>query len=838
MTKRNYFVRIVVFVLLYLPFITYPQHITDILVNTEPDSNAFKATSTSLHVLSPEKFIVIWNDDRCDHRMAWANILNENADILYDDFMVPGGDDISVYEDSYTVLGSYYNLTPVMETHEGYYQHFNNNQPISEPTSLYSEYVGMCGTGFTGEGLAMTRTSWGNVYVHNSGGAIYWATQNEMLGTTQSNWNIFYHPDSLSNNDRTTDAEHFSLFPSTDNSFAWCVISRSNYWWYGPRENQLLLCKIDQTGSTKKTKIVLNDTLSTDWGFSKWLHAETENDSSIVIFWAKKDSLIETHIDTSGQVKSYQAFLPFPEDNVNDPGYHELSTFHLSNKQNGTMFLYIGIINQLKKITIQNNHITNISESITDFENYGTLNLSDRFFQNSAGDLFFVAIKNNDPVLYKSSGSTFQPCNNLSFTGNGASQNTPGIFKKTNNSFAIRYTESDKYYKSVYMNMDGERDQPPLSWPVPGSLLFNNGEELLHLNIEYFSGPDYVTLHKFNALDGSLLLEKFLRPHLNTFTYGKLNDDQFFVFQTQQDYQNKISIFNTNGTLIDSLVFEKYKKEHDNLTVYRMPSGKFWLNDRNYALWDPINKTVRYTPKVKKYNTPLNDSLFLDLSIKKIQNEYTINLVLIDTSNIELMSNHISFQAEYGSYSYPILINDAYFILPYRINNQYMFNIFNLNLETECLHPQEIFPNASPYLTNFTRKRIGNHIVFACTDIRDTETGQNVYASIFNINDLITGIDDAPKSQQVPSRFSLSEPSPNPTKAGQSITFQLDIHKQSKMDFQLYNILGQRIQTFNRQFNEGQQSVRFQLPNLAAGVYFLKATDNQQAIIKKIAVIR
>ena len=68
------------------------QIISDLRVNDEPDTLVFTARMPNLHVFSPDKFLVAWEDDRAGGYSGWAKFFDASMHGLTDDFPILGGE--------------------------------------------------------------------------------------------------------------------------------------------------------------------------------------------------------------------------------------------------------------------------------------------------------------------------------------------------------------------------------------------------------------------------------------------------------------------------------------------------------------------------------------------------------------------------------------------------------------------------------------------------------------------------------------------------------------------------------------------------------------------------
>ena len=99
---------------------------------------------------------------------------------------------------------------------------------------------------------------------------------------------------------------------------------------------------------------------------------------------------------------------------------------------------------------------------------------------------------------------------------------------------------------------------------------------------------------------------------------------------------------------------------------------------------------------------------------------------------------------------------------------------------------------------------------------------------------LKTGVDD---ESLVPAEYSLSQNFPNPFNPSTTIKFGLK--KAGKTTLKVYDILGQEVATLiDRPMEAGRYAIKFQLPDLASGVYFYKIVSGDFVSIKKMILVK
>jgi hypothetical protein len=103
-------------------------------------------------------------------------------------------------------------------------------------------------------------------------------------------------------------------------------------------------------------------------------------------------------------------------------------------------------------------------------------------------------------------------------------------------------------------------------------------------------------------------------------------------------------------------------------------------------------------------------------------------------------------------------------------------------------------------------------------------------------SDIPGGIDDN-IATEFPKGFVLSQNYPNPFNPVTKIKFALP--KADKVKIELYNTLGQRVETLlNQHMKVGNHEVEFNAQNLSSGVYFYRIEAGEFQDVKKLVLLR
>ncbi len=118
-------------------------------------------------------------------------------------------------------------------------------------------------------------------------------------------------------------------------------------------------------------------------------------------------------------------------------------------------------------------------------------------------------------------------------------------------------------------------------------------------------------------------------------------------------------------------------------------------------------------------------------------------------------------------------------------------------------------------------------------------------SSLFSINttqDTLNGLDismilTSIKNVNSPSSFELYQNYPNPFNPTTTIKFSLQ--KASKVELNIYNILGQKITALiTKLMNAGAYTVNFDASSLSSGIYFYELKTSDYSIVKKMELLK
>ena len=99
-----------------------------------------------------------------------------------------------------------------------------------------------------------------------------------------------------------------------------------------------------------------------------------------------------------------------------------------------------------------------------------------------------------------------------------------------------------------------------------------------------------------------------------------------------------------------------------------------------------------------------------------------------------------------------------------------------------------------------------------------------------------TGVDDEFVSD-LPKEFKLFQDYPNPFNATTTINYQLPIRSQVKLE--VYNLLGQRIETLVDERQEaGYRSVSWRASEVGSGIYFMRLEAGDKSLARKMLLVK
>jgi hypothetical protein len=117
-----------------------------------------------------------------------------------------------------------------------------------------------------------------------------------------------------------------------------------------------------------------------------------------------------------------------------------------------------------------------------------------------------------------------------------------------------------------------------------------------------------------------------------------------------------------------------------------------------------------------------------------------------------------------------------------------------------------------------------------------SENTYDAYIVKTDENGIVTGVRGGDPTA-VPASLSLSQNYPNPFNP--TTTIKYDLAKDSHVDLQVFNILGQRVATLANEGQEsGHHSVQWNASHFASGVYFYRLETGSFTSVKKLLLLK
>ncbi|NOY57501.1 MAG: T9SS type A sorting domain-containing protein [Calditrichaeota bacterium] len=830
---------------------SFSQPITGILVNDEPDTNNFRVTDASLHYFSPDSFLATWHDTRSNGNFAWAQFFDGHEQEMSQVFRIAGNNVIvtgnnssySVVDYHYKYLASFFDPLWV-----GRLQNYIGMQPNGNPLRLRVHLFPPCGTGFVGIGDDFVRTTWGGIHADNFGGYLNWAIQDGFDPVAPLSWNEIFFGDWLP----VQTVSHFDLCPTPDHAGAFLIFCSVDIGFGQDDKPGLHFVHIKQSTTELDARQILADSTLTFSGRNDNYISATFLDSNVIhILWAKKDSLIEIEMDTLGNIQ-FKKSLPIPT--IELPNFQlkdfAVNSLLISNARKGRSYALLGCYqygnrgNERKSedffviYALQDGKLTAEPPRVVPVAQWNTnLTSGDAFLQDN-GMLILEGVEDDNAYLFQLDGEQIVDKTKLSSEAPGDNQRRPLILPETNDSFWVTFDEAGKR-KGRRLRVNGNLYEQVENKPQQGGIFLENGQTFVALGQSTRTSPATMAIQFYNANNWIFRFEILVSEHRNAILIEKMDENHFFALFRKASQITQLKVFNSEGTVLDSLSAQS-QVPGNNFPIASFPlnDGKFWLKTDRYFLWDPAANSIKEATSLPQYfiGTPISADQFVHgiSSLNYEELAFGSTYTIIDVGGQELIKDH---SISGGDHYFKILpLNDDYFLIFYQTNDQkYYFQVFDHSFQSVL--KEEPFPKATRNSVGGTAMVIGSHVVFAISDIRNDITGQDIYASIFDLHDIISKVTNQPFQEQQPLTFELSNPSPNPVRVGQRVGFNLNVFKRHYFEISIYNILGQQVgETKKRTYSRGEHRIEFKLYDFAAGLYFVRATTENRSMIKKVLV--
>ena len=131
-------------------------------------------------------------------------------------------------------------------------------------------------------------------------------------------------------------------------------------------------------------------------------------------------------------------------------------------------------------------------------------------------------------------------------------------------------------------------------------------------------------------------------------------------------------------------------------------------------------------------------------------------------------------------------------------------------------------------------------IYYAWEDNHEPGVGYDIWANVFNFEDIFTDIDDS--NEQLPKEFSLKQNYPNPFNPSTIIEYTVPNVMDAKfasITLKVYDILGREIKVLLNKYQQpGNYKIEFNALGLASGMYFYKLEVGNFSEVKKMLLLK
>ncbi|MBD3169379.1 MAG: DNRLRE domain-containing protein [candidate division Zixibacteria bacterium] len=154
-----------------------------------------------------------------------------------------------------------------------------------------------------------------------------------------------------------------------------------------------------------------------------------------------------------------------------------------------------------------------------------------------------------------------------------------------------------------------------------------------------------------------------------------------------------------------------------------------------------------------------------------------------------------------------------------------------------------IVPNVTQYVPVFAPEGTYRYVSYAgrypSTIYDSSYFNFNVIAPLGGSADQwkLYGWFEGDSGESLPARFALDKNYPNPFNAATNIAFSLD--RAGKVDLDVYNILGQRVESLVDGFMEaGEHDITWNASEYASGVYFYRLSNGEKTVTKRMSLLK
>ena len=351
----------------------------------------------------------------------------------------------------------------------------------------------------------------------------------------------------------------------------------------------------------------------------------------------------------------------------------------------------------------------------------------------------------------------------------------------------------------------------------------SNGEVVVTWQ-KRFSNLYYTVAKKYKA-DGSIAKDCFLVTNDTTSYNGppKAGIDSLGNFAiTYHTYKNNnydifLDRFNSAGEQIDSGIV--VDDDNSLSTQYDPDISVNPAGDCMVAWYDYRNQSGIYFQKYKNIGS-------VD-SFEKVDSNMAVSdsYMAYGAPTVSMQDNGevaISWSKSNGS------IDNTFYDLSFRLFNS------DLTPLTDIM-PATISQERDQMTQDIVFK--DNKIFNVWADNHEPGVGYDIWANVYNISDLVTGVND--NESKEPTSFKLSQNYPNPFNPTTRIKYSIPVGVQRAVQLKVYDILGREVATLvNETKSAGNYEATFNASSLASGVYFYRLRAGKFVQTKKMILLR
>ncbi len=810
----------------------FGQNKTPLVISENIFHQNYRQNSGMLFCDSSNGFLVRWEDYRYGTPTYFAQKYDTNSDKIGDKFGIKNYFIISYPFDNklFGVLRkTYSNTRPDWDIYGVNYlgSLFNEEQIESKTIDLGGGNYPWCGTGWPGEGIAVSRfkdeilaaTDFGGTFRLNK---IYSdGTDSLIIPHVPSEGEFGYSVATAYNNKGEGLLAYFGKEDYDSAAGIW-IQSYSV-------DNNLI--------SKKRIKDIQGDRF--DWGIRLNLIVNSVDDSLFQLLYIDSLQLKSIVTDIQGNILKENEYEILYRNEFQENIFY-------SNDKN--LILFSNINNGTRTIIIQLQEYPNMtSNSLYNFGRNGdiidaplfdtlfTYQITSQFFQDENHNLFSTAIINNKVYLIKFN-KNFNIIDSTLISNEPANSNElqTRITKYKEDQFFISYRNEVKTV-GRFVSKDGNPISEEKEIDSQSLQFFNDGTSL---QIWSKKEENYKITKGFYILDSEFNIIKTDSLVVNYDNYYGFcsatispNDEFIIVYQ------------NINGVFA-----AKYNKDGNEIKTVRLSEDNrgavgartFFDGTKTFVYWN-------------NYIHAFNEEFVLE----KISDKYVYSIFAY-LGNDKFAASQYDWQAKRSSYSVfnsngDTLLTDITtiyrenedprvmgyakndeFIVFYLQDNKLFANTYNSKGET--IVDKFIIHDAENEVVKYLSfKPNGNKVLFGWSGKQKGEYDFDTYCVSYDI-DLLTEVEKN-NTTDIITEYKLEQNYPNPFNPTTTITYQIPEYNFVKLV--VYNTLGQIVTTLvNEQQSSGKYSIQFNASNLPTGVYFYQLESGNYKLTNKMLLLR